>query len=80
MKVYAKHGNKYYCLTVSLKWCKANDNGALVSCGLIVGTDLKETQLKYLINRGQAVEVGEEEYEHSACRSSCVKRGGSSCR
>lgn len=80
MVIYAKHDDKYYRLTVSVEWAEKNDNGALISCGLTVGTDIKESQLKNLISRGKAIQVTEDEYNHSGCQSRCVKRGDDICQ
>jgi hypothetical protein len=78
--VYARHGEKYYKLNVSPQWCEKNDNGALVSCGLTVGENLRETQLLHLIRTGKAKEVSQETWKHSGCQSGCVLRGDPACR
>lgn len=79
MRVYCRHGEKFYRLTVSQRWAEQHDNGALVSCGLEVGKDLTERSLKALVQRGQAVEVTKDEWNHSGCQSSCVLRGAQKC-
>ena len=80
MRVYAKSGDKYYKLTVSHSWCAKNNNYAMVSCGLEVGVDLKQSQLGALLRQGKAVEVSKDEWLHSGCLSSCIRRGDKECR
>jgi hypothetical protein len=77
--IYAKAGNKRYKLTVSSQWAIKNDNGCLVSIGLEVGKDLKQTQLDALIRQGKAKEVTEQDFNHSGCQSSCILRGHAKC-
>ncbi len=78
--VYIRSGEKYYHATVSRVWLAKHDNGATVSCGLAVGTDLRQSQLDCLIRQGKAKEVSKEKWNHSGCQSSCILRGDNECR
>ncbi len=78
--IYAHYGEKYYRLTVSRSWAEKNDNGALISCGLTVPGDIRETQLQALIRQGKAIEVSQEAWNHSGCQSECILRGNATCR
>jgi hypothetical protein len=78
--IYVRHGPKHYRLSVSQQWCKQYDNGALRSCGLSVPEDLKESQLKALLRSGKAVEVSQEQWQHSSCQSRCILRGDAICQ
>ncbi len=78
--IYARRDNQYYRLTVSRRWAEANDNGALISCGLTVCRDITEGQLRALIRRKQAVEVSEAQWRHGGCQSQCILRGDATCR
>lgn len=57
-------------------WYRRNDNGHAVSIGFTVGEDITLRKLKAL----NATEVPYDEWNHSGCQSSCVKRGDKSCR
>lgn len=71
---------RYYRASVSSAWMKRHDNGTSVSCSLTVGGSLTEYDLQVLINRGETVEISEDEWNHSGCKSECIRRGGQECR
>jgi len=56
------------------------DNGRLISCGLTLGEDLKESTLKTWIRKGIASPVDPEKANHSGCQSRCILRGDSLCQ
>lgn len=60
----------------SLRWVRDHDNGFSVSIGFRVPKDVGEAELERL----GAKEVDWDEYNHSGCGSSCVKRGAETCR
>jgi len=59
------------------------DNGALVSCGLIVGDredNVSPAQMDYLIATNQAERVDDADKGHGGCQSRCVRRGDDRCQ
>lgn len=86
MQIYIRHrvDDKdvfYYRAEVSQRWAVEHDNGAIFSCGLTVGEDgLELSSLQALIRQGKAVEVSYDEWNHSGCQSSCIRRGAKECR
>ena len=71
---------KYYRAFVSVKWLQRHDNGALYSCGLNVGETVSEYEMETMLNRKVAIEITHDEWNHSSCQSSCVRRGDDACR
>lgn len=67
---------KAWKFIASASWWAKHDNGHAVSLGFRFGEEITERQLTAL----GAVEVPYEEWQHSGCQSSCVKRGGATCR
>lgn len=68
---------KYYRAEVTARFVERYDNGAIVSCGLTVGEyglSLDAPGIRKL------EEIPKEDWNHSGCQSSCVKRGGKECR
>ena len=47
----------YYRIWVSIRWLKAHDNGAAISCGLTVGETVSRASLKALKSQGKATEI-----------------------
>jgi len=73
-------GQRAWKVKPSLAWIKANDNGHLVSIGLVLGADVSWRKLRRWLATGFAKRCDYQEANHSACQSSCVKRGGKECR
>lgn len=69
----------HYRYDASVRWAHEHDNGALISCGLVVGERLNGRVVLSAVPRG-AVEVSHDEWNHSGCRSGCVLRGARECR
>lgn len=78
MRIYIKNGARYYRADVTPQWARYHDNGALISCGLIVPDSLSAEAFKRLGSR--AVEVSRDDYNHSGCLSRCVRRGDNTCQ
>jgi len=84
MRVYARDStvtpSRYYRLALTLTQAKRWNNGIMVSIGLIVGEyGFTKRSLARLIKAGQAKAVDFDEWNHSGCQSSCVRRGGVHC-
>jgi hypothetical protein len=80
MRIYIKAGDKHYRANVTPEWAQAHDNGRLISCGLTVGEDgFTARMLGYLLRKRRAIEVTEQEWNHSGCQSSCILRGADKC-
>lgn len=71
---------RFYRLWVTPAWAQRHDNGALVSIGLTVPKDLSRGAFQRALSKFKYVQLTEEEWNHSGCQSSCVKRGGKECR
>lgn len=82
MRIYAvnEKDGKHYRLHVTTRWAIEHDNFMLQSAGLTIPRDLSERALNGLIKRQQAFEVTADEYNHSGCKSRCVKRGDDKCQ
>lgn len=74
-----RHGDHYYRGIVTPRWAAEHDNGALISCGLNVPEELSGRCLAGLLRRGQAKEIPFDEWSHSGCQSSCIRRGDTTC-
>lgn len=70
--------DRYYRAYVSRAFAVRHDNFALVSIGWTVNDDLPRRAWNAV--KRDAVEISREEWNHSGCQSSCVRRGGSECR
>ena len=77
MMIAIKDGNKYWVADVSSRWAQAHDNGALVSCGLTVGSDLSKRSFNRIKTKHQ---TSIQEYNHSGCLSYCTLRGDNHCQ
>lgn len=73
---YDKKNEKYWRFEATQRWWVEHDNGCAVSIGFEVGKEISMDQLRSL----GAVEVTKDEWNHSGCQSSCVKRGAKECR
>ena len=73
---FDKTTRKAYRFTASDAWWHKHDNYHAISIGFEVGVDITPRQLKALGAR----EVPWDEWAHSGCQSSCVKRGGKKCQ
>lgn len=78
---------KFYRATVTPTWANRHDNGALISCGLTIdeasysGTVwLTRRAFARLQARGAVTEVTQDQWNHSGCQSSCIRRGAAECR
>ena len=72
---------KFYKMAVTPRWAEGHDNGALISCGLTIGRDGFTRRMFELAQyRFSHLEVTQDEYNHSGCQSSCVRRGDAICR
>lgn len=80
IRVSVRHPNgKYYVAHLSPGQARAHDNGALISCGLTVGEDLKHGTFQNWLRQGLLDEISQEKYNHSGCQSSCILRGDLKC-
>ena len=77
MKLYAHDpkAKRAWRFSASDSWVRRHDNGHVVSIGFSVPEDLTLKQLQKL----NATEIPYDEWSHSSCQSSCVKRGDSKC-
>lgn len=75
MKIYAKDGDRYFRIDADARFVRKHNNGRLLSMGLTVGQDLDRKALE----KSTHVEVTRDEWNHSACQSSCIMRGGAKC-
>lgn len=80
LSITIRDGARHYLATVSPRWARGHDNGALVSCGLTVGENLSRLSLEALRRRGRLEEISAETANHSSCLSRCVLRGDSICQ
>lgn len=87
MRVYIKHGDRYYLATVTRQWFTRHDNSRMVSCGLTVDERSAYSNRVYLSTSGlerlrkqqRLQEVTELDWRHSGCQSSCIRRGDAKC-
>lgn len=71
---------KYYKMAVTPEWAQRHDNGRLISCGLTIGQDGFTRRMFQLAQyRFSHLEVTQDEYNHSGCQSSCIRRGNDKC-
>lgn len=71
-----REANKYYRVTMSKAKAAFYDNGALVSCGLIVPDELPRRAFAQL----PKTEIDVTTWKHSGCQSRCTERGDSRCQ
>ena len=69
--------NKFYLVRLTERQVKRLNNGALVSLGLTVGAN-GFTRKEF--DRLPKTEISYDEWNHSGCQSSCIRRGHSTCR
>lgn len=81
LEITVKDGDQYYKVVVTKHWFDRHDNGAMLSCGLTVGKD-NFTAKDWARAKATFIhtELTQEQWNHSSCQSSCVLRGGSTCR
>lgn len=71
---------KYYRVRLTPRQATRWNNGMLVSIGLIVGEfGFTASSLARLQRAGAAQEVTQDEWNHSGCQSSCIRRGNARC-
>lgn len=70
--------SRYYRAEVDREWVEKHDNGHLISIGW--NSDDNQAELRRLLQEGKAVQVPKDEWNHSGCQSSCIRRGGKECR
>lgn len=84
LTVTVRHNEKFYYVDLTLGQARRHDNGALISCGLTVVPDWENgfhaSTLRRWIKQGIAREINRDEWSHSGCQSSCVRRGATVCR
>lgn len=72
---------RYWVANVPPEWVKRHDNGAMISCGLTVGSGgLTKRQFNVMKGKYPCKEVTQDEWNHSGCQSSCKRRGDKECR
>jgi len=67
-------------LNLSRRSAARLDNGRMVSCGLMLGEDVKPSTLKTWLKKGIAKPADPEKAKHSGCQSRCILRGDSLCQ
>jgi hypothetical protein len=82
LTISVRDGDRYYRATVTPEWAERHDNFTLVSIGLTVGEDLTARAWADLRRRypARVTEVSRDAWNHSACQSSCTRRGAAVCR
>jgi GH24 family phage-related lysozyme (muramidase) len=79
--ITVRNGELFYRAQLTHRQYMRHDNGAMVSCGLTVGRDgFRESTLARWIKAGTAREITREDWQHSSCQSSCIRRGATACR
>jgi hypothetical protein len=80
MEVSIRNGERYYIACLTIGQARLHDNGALISCGLTVGHDLRPSTFKRWQSADLTREITYDEWNHGGCQSSCIKRRNASCR
>jgi GH24 family phage-related lysozyme (muramidase) len=80
MKIAVKDKGVYYLADLTRRQVARYDNGALISCGLTTGRDrITSATVARMVKAGDAKAISFEEWNHSGCQSSCIRRGQSTC-
>ena len=80
LTISIRDGEKYYAARVTPQWAERHNNYAMISLGLTVDKDLSRRAFNALMKTGRVKDVSAEEYQHSGCQSSCIRRGAAQCR
>lgn len=76
IQVYGRDKDSTVFFRVTLQPVSLRNEYAPVSCGLVRSI----TWIKRMVKMRKAVIVTKDEWNHSGCLSSCIRRGGQSCR
>lgn len=74
--IYGRDKDSTVYFRVAMEPTSLRNEYAPVSCGIVRST----TWIKRMVTQRKATIVTKDEWNHSGCQSSCIRRGGQSCR
>ena len=77
---YDEERDEYWRVNLTRRQYRRVDNGAMISCGLTIPHDTKGKMSRATFDRLPKQAVTREQWQHAGCQSSCVLRGGQTCR